>query len=173
MSPDPSRHASNRNWFESILRYVPGFRGYLEKEYRRESDYLARTWMADRLQRSKVGLDDFMRALVDAANLDVLPPCERLRSKLDGLISRIRSAVRGYSGIFDFDGFVGNIVLKFGESCMTSVLGLLVKEEMERLHFSDEQKMIAQSPLLSYLAYGRFTEIKDSFEFPFPKDFVN
>ena len=102
MSPDPSRHADNRNWFESILRYIPGFRGYLEKEYRRETDYLARTWMADRLQRSKVGLDDFMRALVDAAQLDVLPNCERLRSKLDGLISRIRSAVRGYSGIFDF-----------------------------------------------------------------------
>ena len=32
-----------------------------------------------------------------------------------------------------FDGFVGNIVLKFGESCMTTVLRQLVGEEMERL----------------------------------------
>jgi hypothetical protein len=100
--PDPSRHADNRNWFESILRFVPGFRGYLEKDYRRESDYLARTWLADRLQQSKRGLDDFMRGLVDAGQIDALPQCERVRTRLDGLISQMRGAVRGYSGLFDF-----------------------------------------------------------------------
>ena len=35
---DASEHAKDRNWIEDILRVVPGFRGYLEKEYRRESD---------------------------------------------------------------------------------------------------------------------------------------
>ena len=41
---------------ESILRKIPGFRGYLEKEYRRESDHLARTWLADRVGQCKTGL---------------------------------------------------------------------------------------------------------------------
>ena len=45
---DPEHHAEGRNFVESILRHVPGFRGYLEKEYRRESDYLLRTAMASR-----------------------------------------------------------------------------------------------------------------------------
>ena len=51
--PEPRDHTEDRNWIEAVLRYVPGFRGYLEKEYRRESDDLQRDWLADRLQRSK------------------------------------------------------------------------------------------------------------------------
>lgn len=99
---DPSRHASDRNWFESILRYIPGFRGYLEQEYRRESDFLMRSWLADRLQGSKRGLDDYLRRLVDAVKLDDLPTFERVRSRLDGYIAKLRSAERGYSAMFDF-----------------------------------------------------------------------
>ena len=54
---DPERHAENRGWIESKLRKIPGFRGYLEKEYRRESDYVVRAWMAELLQKSKVTLE--------------------------------------------------------------------------------------------------------------------
>ena len=71
-----------------------------------------------------------------------------------------RDLLYGIADVIVFDGFVGNIVLKFGESCMTSVLGLLVKEEMERLQFSDEQKMIVKTLLgsiskrFNYEEYG-------------------
>lgn len=98
----PDRHADQRNFVESILRYIPGFKGYLEKEYRRESDYLCRTWMADRLQSAKRGLDDYLSKLVAEGQLDALPQCERIRSRLDGLINQLRGAVRGYSGFFDY-----------------------------------------------------------------------
>lgn len=100
--PDPSRHAADRNWIESILRYIPGFRGYLEQEYRRESDHLLRQHLAERVQLGKRGLDDYLRQLADAARLDDLPAFERVRARLDGLASRIKSAERGYSGMFDF-----------------------------------------------------------------------
>lgn len=100
--PDPKQHARGRGIIESVLRYIPGFRGYLEKEYRRESDKLARTWMADQLQRAKTGLDDYMHALVSAAQIDALPQIERMRSRLDRIIGRLRGAMRGYSGFFDF-----------------------------------------------------------------------
>lgn len=99
---DPSRHSDDRNWFESILRKIPGFHGYLEKQYRRESDLLARTWMADRLEASKPGLDETMRRLVDEARLGDLPKLDRIRGKLDHLIGRFRSAPAGYSGLFDY-----------------------------------------------------------------------
>lgn len=99
---DPSRHARSRGAIELILRRIPGFKGYLDKEYRRESDHLTRTWMADRLQAGKRGLDEYMRNLVDQGSLDALTICERLRTRLDGTISRIRGAVRGYSGLFDY-----------------------------------------------------------------------
>ncbi len=99
---DPSRHADSRNLLESILRYIPGFKGYLEKEYRRDSDYLARTYLGDQLRKCKSKLDQYQRALVDSTDLDALPKCERLRTSIDTLESRIRGAVRGYSGFFDF-----------------------------------------------------------------------
>jgi hypothetical protein len=99
---DPKRHADNRGSIESVLRAIPGFRGYLEKDYRQESDHLVRRWMADRLQQSKRALDVSMTALVDAGRIDRLTAWERVKNGLDAVILRFRSAVRGYSGFFDF-----------------------------------------------------------------------
>ena len=98
---DPSEHAKNRNFIETILRYIPGFRGYLEKEYRRESDELQRDWLADRLTRSKRAIGDLTRPLADAGQIDILPQIDRLRGRLDKLIARIQGAMQGYSGFFD------------------------------------------------------------------------
>lgn len=97
----PKEHADRRNWMETIVRHIPGFRGYLEKEYRRESDELQRNWLAARLQQSKKGLDEYMQNLTAAGNLDALPTIERVRLRLDKLQNRITSAMQGYSGVFD------------------------------------------------------------------------
>jgi predicted nucleic acid-binding Zn-ribbon protein len=99
--PEPKEHAKRRNWIETVLRYIPGFRGYLEKEYRRESDELQREWLADRLQRSKRAIDQLTRPLADAGQIDLLPQVDRMRGRLDKLIARIRGAMQGYSGFFD------------------------------------------------------------------------
>lgn len=98
---DPKDHMQSRNWMETVLRYIPGFRGYLEKEYRRDSDELQREWLSGRLQQAKAGLDDYGRTLLEAGNLDALPQCERVRTRLDKIIWRIASAMQGYSGVFD------------------------------------------------------------------------
>ncbi|MCA9174048.1 MAG: hypothetical protein KDB14_06125 [Planctomycetales bacterium] len=87
---------------ESILRWIPGFRGYLEKEYRREADYLLRTTMADQLQAAKPSLDEYARGLLNSGHLDALPEIDRIRVNLDKLIGLIRAQVRGYSGFFDY-----------------------------------------------------------------------
>lgn len=99
--PEPRDHTENRNFIESILRYIPGFRGYLEKENRRESDDLQRDWLADRLQRAKRGIDQLSRPLADAGQIDLLPQLDQIRGQLDHVIGRIRGAMQGYSGFFD------------------------------------------------------------------------
>src|SRR5262249_16350794 len=81
--------------------HIPGFKGYLEKEYRRDSDALQRTWLADRLQRAKPALDTYGRMLVDAKKLDGLAQLDHFKSRLDRTMSRIRGAMQGYSGFFD------------------------------------------------------------------------
>ena len=100
--PDPQQHSKDRNFIETIGRYVPGFRGYLEKEYRRQSDQLARTWLADQLQQGKQGIDDYGRSLLDAGQLDRLDEIDRLRARLDRAVSRLQGQMGGYSGFFDY-----------------------------------------------------------------------
>ena len=48
-----------------------------------------------------------------------------------------------------FDGFIGNIILKFGESCLTTALAKLVKDEMNAQAFSPEQQQFVGSLLKS------------------------
>ncbi len=98
---EPKDHSEDRNLIESILRRVPGFKGYLEKEYPRQSDQLQRQWLADRLLRAKPAIDRLAQPLVDAAQIDALPQLDRLRARLDKVIWQIRSAMQGYSGFFD------------------------------------------------------------------------
>jgi hypothetical protein len=131
---DPAQHADSRNLVESMLRNIPGFRGYLEKEYRRESDDLAREFSAHELQRCKASLDNYQRTLLDAGQIDSLPLCERVRNHLDTLQSKIRGAVQGYSGFFDFvrvDNKVLDDVYEHDLAIVEDVRGLF--EMMEQL----------------------------------------
>ena len=100
--PDPKKHADSRGILESIGRWIPGFSGYLEREYRREADALARKWLADRLDKAKPSLDEFVQNLTSKGVLDGLDQVDRFRSKVDHLVGRFRSAPQGYSGFFDY-----------------------------------------------------------------------
>jgi hypothetical protein len=98
---EPREHLRERNWLETLLHKIPGFRGYLDKENRRDSDALQREWLADRLQRSKRALDDHTRTLADRGQIAQIPQYDRMRGRLDKLIGRIKGAMHGYSGVFD------------------------------------------------------------------------
>ncbi len=125
--PEPKKHAENRGVIETVLQWIPGFRGYLKKENRRESDTLQRDWLSDRLQRSKRGLDDYARVLADASAIETLPQVDRLRGQLDKLMGRIRGAMQGYSGFFDLvniDQSVLDRVYEYDVSLMEQVARL-------------------------------------------------
>ncbi|GAB4138345.1 hypothetical protein [Thermopirellula anaerolimosa] len=98
---EPFEHTRHRNWLETILRYIPGFRGYLEKEYRRDSDDLQRRWLIQRLDTCRRSLDNLTGLIVESCNIDVLPKVDVVRAKIDHLSSRIGGAMEGYSGFFD------------------------------------------------------------------------
>lgn len=130
--PEPQDHAQSRGNIESILRKIPGFQGYLEREYRRESDQLQRDWLATRLERSKKGIDDASQALAAAGQIDLMPQFDRLRARLDKLIGRIRGAMQGYSGFFDLvqvDETMLDNVYEFDIGLMDEVDGLAAAVE--------------------------------------------
>ena len=103
--PPPHAHQSeNRSeldLLDSLIRWMPGFGGYVHQEDRRRADTLQREWLADRLQRGKRGLERYARMLTDATQLDALPQIDRLRGQTDQLCGRMRGAMRGGGRFFN------------------------------------------------------------------------
>ncbi len=86
---------------ERIVAAIPGFRGYKEKELRRESDKLIRNHLHRNLSESKDDLQKVFQKLSDRRYFDVLNDMDRLMAKADRVTEKVNHASYGYSGFFD------------------------------------------------------------------------
>jgi hypothetical protein len=86
---------------ERIVAAIPGFRGYKEKELRRESDKLIRNHLNLKLSESKDDLKTIFQKLSDRRYFDVLTDMDRLMAKADRITEKVNHASYGYSGFFD------------------------------------------------------------------------
>lgn len=87
--------------FERLIGSIPGYKGYKERELRREADKLLRTHLANRLDEQRRRLVSLMSQLADAVRLEELTALERASQRLQLLIDRLRTATYGYAGLFD------------------------------------------------------------------------
>ena len=92
-----------RSLLEKIMGYIPGYRGYKEKELRRESDRLVRMEVVNRLKTAKTA---FRRTFANPSLVQKLSGedtyrFDALNSRLDRVTQRIDRAVAGYAGMFD------------------------------------------------------------------------
>ena len=86
---------------ERIAAAIPGFRGYKEKELRRESDKLIRNNLYLKLSKAKKDLKTVFQKLSDRRWFDVLTDMDRLMAKVDRVTEKVNHASYGYSGFFD------------------------------------------------------------------------
>jgi ABC-type transporter Mla subunit MlaD len=86
---------------EKIIAKVPGFKGYKEKELRRESDRLIRNHLYQKLSTAKTDLREISQKLADRRYFDVLTDMDRLLAKMDRVVEKVNHASYGYSGFFD------------------------------------------------------------------------
>jgi len=86
---------------ERILAFIPGFRGYKEKELRRESDKLIRNHLYLKLSTAKSGLKAIFQKLADRRYFDVMTDMDRLTAKMDRVVEKVNHASYGYTGFFD------------------------------------------------------------------------
>ncbi len=86
---------------ERIVAAIPGFRGYKEKELRRESDRLIRNHLHLTLSESKDELKTIFQKLSDRRYFDVITDMDRLMAKVDRITEKVNHASYGYSGFFD------------------------------------------------------------------------
>ncbi|MDI6805739.1 MAG: hypothetical protein QMD20_03625 [Candidatus Bathyarchaeia archaeon] len=92
-----------RGLLERIMGYIPGYRGYKEKELRRESDRLVRMEVVNRLKAAKTA---FRRKFANPLFIQKLSGEDTFRfdtltARIDRVTQRIDRAVAGYAGMFD------------------------------------------------------------------------
>ena len=86
---------------EKIGLAIPGYRGYKQKELRREADKLIRSYMYRQLTQTRDDLKVTYQRLVDNKVADVYQDIDRLVTRLDAVAIQINYASYGYAGFFD------------------------------------------------------------------------
>jgi hypothetical protein len=86
---------------ERIAAALPGFRGYKEKELRRESDKLIRNNLYLKLSKDKDDVRVISQKIADKRYMDVLTDIDRLTAKMDRITEKVNHASYGYSGFYD------------------------------------------------------------------------
>ena len=86
---------SDMSLTERIALYIPLYRGYREKNLRREEDRAVRNELSRALQGTKADLASIQRELVSQP--DLMMAVERVRTKVDRYDIDVKKAVNGYS----------------------------------------------------------------------------
>ena len=145
-----------RNWLERLGEKIPGFRGFQDRELRREVDKMQREHLAGELGRIKSGVRRAAGALTDRGMIGALDQFDRLERRLDGLSQAIRFSDYGASGLFD--------VVKIGEPELERIyeFDLSVIEDVDRIGSTVEALGNAADPADSItLALELVTELDE------------
>ena len=92
---------SDRNLFERAAMYIPGYRGYRDKNIRREVDKEVRREVTRSLTGCKNELANIQRNILDNGDVKNAKECDRVKVKTDTYLKRIESAEAGYSGLWE------------------------------------------------------------------------
>jgi len=87
--------------FKKILNYIPGFKGYMERQSRRDADKILRNTVADRFEEQWQRVSALQRDFISQGEIGLLDDLESAAIKLRTFADRVRRAPRGYSGLFD------------------------------------------------------------------------
>lgn len=89
------------SFLEKVKRFIPGYDGYVNRDNVRELDTQLRNTLALSLEHGKTQLKNAVLQLNRNKKLFELIDIDKLEKKLDNVISKLKSASRGYSGAFD------------------------------------------------------------------------
>jgi len=147
---------------EELMKKIPGYAGYAERENRREADKELREAVAAAFQSQVDRLNRVQERLLTRGDFATLEVLDKARTRLSHLAERLRTASYGYSGFFDrarrldladldrlyvLDLELANGVERIGDLLAQMGLGERVSElaqrlldELDRLHRVFEQR---------------------------------
>jgi len=92
---------SQQDPLKQLLSYIPGFKGYVERQNRRDGDKLIRDTVARRFEEQLKRVSSLQSDLVSNGKIEYVDDMEKAAIKLRTFIDKISTAPRGYSGVFD------------------------------------------------------------------------
>lgn len=87
--------------FRKLVARLPGFKGYIAKEARREADKMLRTYIGRQLDKQRARMQQLGARLATAGDLNVATALEPVRMRLQTISDKIKTATYGYAGFFD------------------------------------------------------------------------
>ena len=84
-----------------LVSMVPGFSGYVKREKRRAADKIMREAIANRFEEQWKRISNVQSDLVAAGKIEYVDDLEKAGIQIRTFTDKIRSAPRGYSGVFD------------------------------------------------------------------------
>jgi len=101
MSELLNKISGSRGGLEKLVGSIPGYKGYKEKEMRREADRLLRETLARKYEEQWSRLNGVQKRLLSSGGIEYLDDVESAANKLRGFIDKLKTAAMGYSGFFD------------------------------------------------------------------------
>jgi hypothetical protein len=92
---------SQQDPFKRLGSLIPGFKGYIERQNRREADKLLRDTVARRFDEQLKRTSQLQVDMVSNGMIQYVDDIERAALQLRTFIDKISTASRGYSGLFD------------------------------------------------------------------------
>jgi hypothetical protein len=96
-----SQIKDQRGGFAKLLSKIPGFKGYMEKETRRDADKIVRDAVAAKFTDQLDRLSELQNDMLSNGGFEYVDDVEQSAVKLRLFIDRVKTAPRGYGGLFD------------------------------------------------------------------------
>jgi len=87
--------------FKKIASKIPGFKGYVERQARRDSDKLLRDTIFNRFRELEGRVSALQTEFIEAGDIGYVDNLEKSAIKLRTFADRVRTAPRGYSSLFE------------------------------------------------------------------------
>ena len=87
--------------FKSLASHIPGFKGYVERQNRRDADKLLRDTVVRRFDEQWKRASQLQVDMISQGMIAYVDDMERAALQLRTFIDKMSTAARGYSGLFD------------------------------------------------------------------------
>jgi hypothetical protein len=142
------RIEESKNWFERLAEHIPGYKGYKEKELRREADKTQRLYVAERLDSVRDKLDGLKLDIINRGELAKLDDVDVATRKLRTVTDRIRFADYGYAGLFDTTKVDEAVLDRLYEFDMQLTTGVAEMETLSAALGADSPSLMSDLGLL-------------------------